>query len=859
MSNLISRKIQFLICMLFTFPAFSQETTIVETDTDRWHKVVIAGKKYNKSAFHNWLWGSHYRKEWATPVKVKIIHLDSIYGGLTPVEKGGGRQTKNLRLEDRKGKQYVLRSIDKTYTGALPGIFQGTFVETIANDQVSVAHPYAAFTVFKMAEAAKIYHTNPSLVFLPGDKKLGEFNEEFSNQLYLLEERPDGDQRKASNFGNSEDVVETEKMMEKITDENVHRVDQAAWVRARLFDMFVGDWGRHEDQWRWATFKNNDLTIYKPIPRDRDQTFTKYDGLIVSKLAASSTVGYLSSFDHTIKDVNKYNYQARHLDRRLANEPSRQTWIDIANDLQQLLTDAIIENSVKQLPPEVYPISGPGIIAKLKSRRDHLLEYANEYYTVLAEEVDIVGSKQNDHFEITNVGTGEVTIQMFKQDNKGNRSGQPFYSRTFLKDETKEIRIFGLDGHDNFNIAYPGKAIKIRIIGGPSKDVFTYTASTENKHIAIYDNVNNQFKTGNKVKINISPDSSVHLYNYNAYKFDKKGFKPGISFSREDRLYVSLGYIIQKQEWRKAPFGNQHEFLVNYSLMQKAFSFQYKALYNQLIGKWNVGFDANYDLVRDMFYLGTGNNSIKSFEDREFYRMRSREVNSGLHFIRPLDSNNTVTVSGLYRSIKILKDSGKFISVNQLTLDPSVYNPQSFAGMQVEYRYEKFNDNNLPTKGFHFSSAGSFTTGLKTSNSFARFTGLAGIYFPVLPNVIAVVRAGAATVTGHPPFYELNRLGGGSSVRGYLRFRFYGKTTFFNQNELQWHIKVKSWLMNGKIGFLGFVDNGRVWQPGEESNIWHNGYGFGVIIAPFNKFSITASYGMSPETNLVHLRVGRSL
>ncbi|HEV8079747.1 MAG TPA: hypothetical protein VGP43_03475, partial [Chitinophagaceae bacterium] len=260
MTNLIIKKAKAIICLLFTFPAFAQETTIVETETDRWHKVVIAGKKYNKSSFHNLIWGSHYRKEWATPVKINIINLDSVYGGLTPVEKGGGRQTKTLRLEDKNGKQYVLRSIDKSYKRALPENFSRTFVETIANDQVSIAHPYSALTIPFMAEAAGIYHTNPQIVLLADDKNLGEFSDEFKNQLYLLEERPDGDQRSAPNFGNSEDVKGTEKMLEKIGKENDHRVDQESWVRARLFDMFLSDWGRHEDQWRWATFKKNDYT-----------------------------------------------------------------------------------------------------------------------------------------------------------------------------------------------------------------------------------------------------------------------------------------------------------------------------------------------------------------------------------------------------------------------------------------------------------------------------------------------------------------------------------------------------------------------------------------------------------------------
>lgn len=853
--NFLMSKTPFIIFLLFTFPVYSQKTTIVDTPTDRWHKVVIPGKQYQRGSLHTMIWGKHYRKEWTIPVKVNIIHIDSAFGGLTPVEKGGGRQTRNLRLEDKNGKQYVLRSIDKTYKRAVPEIFAGTFVETIANDQVSVAHPYAPFTVPIMAEAAKIYHTNPKLVFLPDDKKLGEFNEEFSNQLYLLEERPDSNQRDAPWFGNSEDVIGTEKMMEKVSEENSFRVDQEAWIRARLFDMFLSDWGRHEDQWRWATFKQNDLTIYKPVPRDRDQSYTLFDGLLVRMLAPSAAVGYLQSFDYTIKDIYKYNYQARHLDRRFANEPSLQTWVATAKDLQQLLTDAVIENSVRKLPPEVFPVSGPEIIAKLKSRRDHLVEYANEYYAVLAKEVDIVGSKQNETFEIVKNSTGEVTINMYRGD---NNTGRPIYTRTFLQDETKEIRIYGLDGNDKFNITYPGSAIKVRIIGGPSKDVYSYT-SGENKSVVIYDDNKNDFNTSGKLKLHLSNDSAIHAYDYNAYKFDKKGIKPGINYNVEDRIYVTLGYTVQKQQWRKSPFGYQHDININYSITQKAFSAQYKGIFNQLIGKWNVGLLANYDLVRDVRYAGVGNNTIKSIEDNNYYRMRTREFNSGISFTRPLDSNNTISVSGFYKMVKVLKDDGKFIVINQAPVDPGVYNQHNFTGAKFEYVFENINDKFIPTKGLKFSTSASYTQDLTAKNSFTRFTGLAGFYLPLLRSVILAVKTGGATVSGNPPFYELNKIGGGSTLRGHFRYRFYGKSTFYNQNELQWNINVKSWLMNGKIGLLGFFDNGRVWQPGETSDEWHKGYGFGLMIAPFNKFSFTVSYGMSKEVNLIHLRVGKLL
>jgi hypothetical protein len=114
------------------------------------------------------------------------------------------------------------------------------------------------------------------------------------------------------------------------------------YVRARLFDFFIGDWGRHEDQWRWASFpqrdplgKNDNEKIFKPIPRDRDQAFTKFDGKWLQSAISVADLDHLQSFDNTIKDVTTYGFPARNLDRRVANEPSLKQWIDIAKKLQR--------------------------------------------------------------------------------------------------------------------------------------------------------------------------------------------------------------------------------------------------------------------------------------------------------------------------------------------------------------------------------------------------------------------------------------------------------------------------------------------------------------------------------------------
>lgn len=849
-----------IIFLLSGFYSFSQEIPAVDTSSESYH-VLIAGKQYKKGSLHNRLWGSHYRDEWATPVKVPVLHIDSVYGGLKPILQGGGRQTKTLRLQDAKGKQYVLRSINKTYTKALPEMFRGTFVESVANDQVSIAHPYSALTVPALAQAAKVFHTNPRIIYLADDASLGQYRKDFANQLYLFEERPAGFQGDAANFGNSEDVDGTDKMLKKIFEENDNRVDQEAFIRARLFDMFLSDWGRHEDQWRWATFKENGIKVYRPIPRDRDQAYTKFDGLFVSFGTKAAQLVYLQSVDYTIKDVKGFNFQARHLDRQLANEPSLETWIRIAKDLQQSLTDSIIERAIKYLPPEVYSYSGKEITDKLKSRRNHLVDFANEYYHILAKEVDIAGTQQREVFEITGLSGNEVKVEIYDVNNEGIKKSKPFYSRTFFANETREIRIYGLNGKDRYNVTgNTGDKIKIRIIGGFKEDTYTIAPSFTGNKIQVYDDPKNSFSSISNAKLHLSNDSAIHAFDYNAYKKDFRGLKPGISYNNEDRIYVQLDYRIQKQQWRKEPFGYQHDFIVNYSITQKAFSAQYKGIFNEAIGKWNLGLLADYDAVRDMHYPGIGNNTELLSDVRNYYRFRDREFNAGVSLFRTFGQHHTVSATGFYQWIKVLNDTNKYISDVHGASDPTAFKNDQFAGIRAEYTYETLNDKLFPTKGIRFTTGADFLQNLRdTKKQVAHLNGIFGFYIPIAPSLTLGIKTGAATLTGEPEFYQLNRLGGGPTLRGFLRYRFYGKTAVYNQNELQWNFNVKTYFLSGKMGLLALLDDGRVWQPGETSNKWHVGYGGGLMIAPFNKISFTGTYAISSDGGRLNVRVGRLL
>ncbi|HZH63888.1 MAG TPA: hypothetical protein VEY10_03285 [Flavisolibacter sp.] len=826
-------------------------------DTAAAYQIVAAGTQYNTSPLHQKLWGNHYRKDWNTPVRFKKFYLDTAVGGLTPYQEGGGRQTKSLRLHDAQQREYVLRSVDKDFGRGLPEIYHNTFVEKFLNDQISIAQPYAALTIPLMAEAAKIYHTWPQIVFVPRQKALDTFNARFGNALYLFEQRPDENWAGAKNLANSKNIIGTERLLEKITDDSRHRIDQALYVRSRLFDMLIGDWGRHEDQWRWATVEQGDITVYKPIPRDRDQAYTKFDGLFIRLAKSAAGAGHLQTFDYKIKDITTFNFPARNLDRRVANETTLRQWKAIAYDLQQSLTDEIITASVKQLPPEVFDNTGPVLIAKLKQRKADLVKYATDYYLFLAREVDITGTKETEYFEVTNLPDGNVVVKMFGVDSSDKKDKKPFYERTFLPGETKEIRLYGIGGKDSYEVTGGKKDIRIRVIAGEADDAYKTGPKTI---IKVYDSKSQIMDVSAGTRLYSSGDSASRSYLYQAFNYDKKGAGPVVFYDGDDRLFVGANYKALIHRWRKEPFGQRHNLYARYSINQRALSFGYEGIFNQVAGKWSLLANAYYDLVRWTNFFGLGNNTPVETDNRDFYRVRSKEAWISASFHRQIGRQSVFTIAPFYRYVQLLKNEDRFLAKRFFYGNGSSdYNGKNFVGVQTSLDFQRLNNVLIPTKGIRLSAGVTYTKNLSEWSGFANYSGNLKLFLPLSNRFMMSIENGAATtIDGEPEFYQLNTIGG-SRLRGHRRDRFWGETIFHNNNELHYLWNVRSHLFNGKLGVMTFVDQGRVWKRGEASTTWHNGYGGGITIVPFNKVYLSLQYGVSKEDGTIHLELRRSL
>lgn len=839
--------------LLIVLPGANAQT-VIEKDSVNLPgtTVVYPGKHYSKSGFHNLIFGKHYRREWATAIRVNNFYIDTAYGGLQVLRESGSRQTKGLRLQSKAGKQYVLRSVDKDFGQGLAPIYQGTFISNAAKDQATIGYPGAAVTITPMITAAGIYHTNPVLVFLPKQVALDEFNDTHGDQLYLFEERADDDQHDAPWFGNSKNVIGSTKLFEYIYSDNDHQVDQLSFGKARLFDMMIGDWGRHTDQWRWASFKTDGKVLYKPIPRDRDQVYTTFDGLLpwIATNIAGGT--HLESFSHRIKNIGDFNMPGHHLDIHFANQLTKDQWIDAAKLLQQAVTDSVIEQGMLQLPAPLYKQhSRVTITSHLKSRRDRLPDFAGGYYNYLAKKIAVYGSDEEEVFEINRISDNETGIQVFKIDKNGIIASTPFYSRNIFTNETKEVWLYGFKGKDIFKIkGQPSAGVKIRVIGFTNKDSLMNMAGAADRNTTLHRGNSDLYDTVFQKKIKISP---IIIVTPSVYKLLEDDI---LALFTNPGLHLGLNFIYRPQVWKRDIDEPTHNLSVNYGILRKTFYVNYLGIYPHAVGKFDLLLKAKYDIVAAENFFGVGNETKDSSgigAPNRYYNVFSRRLYGGIGLNLKIKDVHQFNTSVFYQNIKINLDSGNYIS-DKLNTMP-VFEANQYAGIAAGYIYRNVNNQLLPTKGVNYEISAGYIRSVDKKN-IAFFKGMSAFsfYVPMGRLLSFASRVGGATNIGEAPYYYLNELGGNENLRGYARERFYGKTSFYNNNELRLIGNTRNIFFNGKAGVFGFFDNGRVWQPGEHSTKWHMGYGAGALIAPFNKFILMAAYGLSADGNQLLLK-----
>jgi hypothetical protein len=819
---------------------------------------VIADKGFLKSGTKRWFLGNHYRKEWLTPVRVQQVNLDTLYGGMTARKEGGGKQTRSLRLDfdSVKEKQMVIRSMEKFPDRALPPELVGSAVSYFAKDQITTSHPYGALVVPPLATAAGIYHTNPKIVYLEHSSRLKQYDSLYGGRLYILEERAHGNWSQAPNFGYSSNIISTEDLLKELLKNAGNIVDQRSFLRARLLDILIGDWDRHEEQWDWASFSEDNKTIYRPIPKDRDQAFAKLDGVAPWIATRKWFLRRIKNFDYTISDVEGLSFQARNLDRLLLNTLEWQDWQKEVTFVQSVWTNELLDSAVKKLPPELYPFSGEDIKHKLQKRRDDLVKYAHQYYQALAKEVRWVGTNDRDEFVVNTVSDSVFSIQQWR---RKKDTSLLVRQRIFTSKETKEIQLYGMQDDDVFRVT--GKyhlSARIRWIGGEGTNQYLDQRSApKGKRILLYDSSSQSVVSKGQLTTKKRFDSSTHKYRYLDYNYSVVApvLLPG--YNTDDGVLLGGGVLWRKRGWGHELFAQEHYLAANHAFNTGAYNFLYSGIFRKAIGSWDLLIKGEVNQPNYVLnFYGLGNNTELPAESKSFNKVRVKQLILSSGVQKVIAKKHTVSLLGEFYSTKVEDWDGRFVSASNPLIDSSNFSRVHWYGATGNYTFSSLNDRFFPTRGIEWKNS------LHYAYSFGKdrywFNSLSSIsaYLP-LGKLVFTSRIGGAVLYGKPQFFQYNQLSGLENLRGYRRSRFSGKSMVYNNNELRLPLAdLNGYIFRGKIGLSAFTDDGRVWMPEEQSSTWHVGYGGGLWYIPYNRLSFTATYARSQEGNTVLVKTG---
>jgi hypothetical protein len=790
--------------------------------------VVVPGARYGANWLHRLLFGGQWRDEWTTPVRVETLDLGSFDGGLQPERRGGGQQTKSLRLKSANGNAWTFRSVDKDPARALDPELRESKVAELFRDLTSTAHPVAALVVASLLEEVDVLHSAPQLFVMPDDARLGEFRD-FAGMLGLLEQRP------RVGYAGANKVLATLDLFARLEGRSDERVDARAYLRARLIDILVGDWDRHVSQWRWLRFDEDGKRVWRPMPFDRDQALSRFDGIFPS--VAEYYTKQLASFHEGYPAIDKLTYSGRYIDRRFLVLLERAEWQAVAADVVRRLTDGTIADAVRRLPPELYARSGAQIEAALRARRDALRIESDSFYELLARDVDVHGTEQPDRAVIRRSPDGGVELTLSACDAAtGEAVAPPYFHRTFHAGETSEIRLYLLGGADR--IVEEGErdgGIRVHIVRGDAAEGVKRGEASRARAEG----------TGARGDGETVDDEDGLQRRYEVFRdwgADWLVF-PQLSYDGTRGLFAGARLELTQFGFGRDPFADRMSFAAAWStaLSQPRLEYSLDLRTRSPVGVLAYVAYSGVDLAN---FFGLGNESVRdpALASRDFYRVPEH------HFVlRPLA---TVALLGPLRG----RAGAAFEYFSNQANGPNAasgaygYGKMALASAELSLAVDTRSGTLTRRRGLAAdASVRYYPPWLDNAAGFtkARAEASALLGSDLASPVLLGLRVGGEKNWGRYPFFAAAFIGGatlpspldvtgssgGNLLHGYDLNRFAGDASVVANVDLRIPLGRYSTILPLRYGVLGVADVGRVFLSKETSSRWHPGAGGGAWLA----------------------------
>ena len=839
-----------LVTAWFAAAPLVAQTPVAETPAPT-RRILAPGPQYRASGLHRFLLGTEYRELWTTPIDVAVLDLNTFAGGIKALGKTGGQETKTLKFGTPDGRQFFFRSIDKDPSLTLPVELRGTVAARVVQDQIKSANPTAPLVVGRLMEAAGILHNTPQLFVLPDDPGLGEFRADFAGLLGFLEERVGGS-GPAAHWHGASDIIDSDTLFARLDRSADDRVNARALLTARLFDVFIGDWDRHRDQWRWARFGDSLPRRWLPIPLDRDQAFVKYDGLLLG--IARQSVPQLVNFGPGYADMVGQTWNGRDLDRRILPELEIDAWDSVSLALQRAFSDSVIVEAVHLLPPPHYALIGPALESWLRHRRDLLPEAARHYYHVLAGQVDVHGTAESDFATITREPDGSVSLALMRR----SPDSTTYYLRRFSPGETRDLRLFLGKGDDTAVVRGEGSGITLRVLGEAGADWLVDSARAGANRFYDVDAVSDR-TSGRASKIDRRPYAPPASRDSNPPPPRDWGhrWQPATwaSFGPDLGLFVGGVRTLTVFGFRKDPFASRHRFRLGFATGPTTFRADYRGEFRRENSRMYTEVDLRASGIDVIRFNGFGNEIAAPGSD-EFYRVTQDQFSVAPSIALPLASRVTLGVGPTLKYVSTDNRPGRFLA----TLNP--YGSGNFGelGAQATLRLDTRNRRTAATHGAEIELGGTVHPAWwDAREAFGDVHGEATAYLspPAPLDPTFSFRVGGRKLWGAYPFFESAFIGGPATVRLGRENRFAGDASVYGSAELRLALARILLVVPADFGVFGLADGGRVYLAGESSRKWHHAVGGGLWIAFLNRANtLSVAAAASEERTRIYVQAG---
>ena len=806
-------------------PLFAQQT-----------QKAVAGSEYAAAGTaRRWL-GDGYRDIWTAPFDAPVLNLSTEAGGLEPVRQVGQLQTAGLALRGADGRSYTFRSLHKEPERILPPEWRNSWPAKLLRDATSATHPGAAVILPVLAEAAGIPHTQPRLVVMPDDPRLGQFRATFANQLGTFEEYPTAGSGNRPGFHGATAIISSSDLWTRWLQGPENRIDSRAFLRARILDLFVENYDRRRGQWRWMQIAGQ--KGWEPFPEDPDMVFVRHDGLVAAAMRPRQPT-LLEFSDKFTSDLEGPTRNAAEVDRWLLSDLDLAVFEQTARELQAAWTDEVIDRAVGQMPPEWRAIDNGFLGRALRARRAALVPYVQHFYRFLAHEVDVHLTDRDERISMTASDDGATVIAV-----TAAGAASPYYSRRFLPRETQEVRLYLHGGDDRVERSARTGSVHIRLIAdGGQKVVDSADGSSEvwaDSGQVTGRKLNQEGPWTNPEPIKDAP--WLEPRNFGSWKI----WEPTLWVGPDVGLVVGAWLTKTIYGFRSTPYAQQHTIGGAWAFGDMSGKLEYDGRFKRPASPLGFGLRAFASGIEQINFFGLGNETP---EQTNRQRFRSQQT---MLFTEPavrlaLSPRLTAVLGPQIRYSRSGEKQGSLLA------EQAPYGTGDFGLVALHGALD------LDTRNTTKTSLLAVATGAATGESadLPPGRGLRAVASAsVIPAAWSVketygavdaflagyvgsehaqlaARVGGQRLFGTYPWFDAAFIGGRND-RGYHSHRFAGDASLYSNVELRTYFGRPHFesIFPVRLGLVAFVDAGRVWLEGENSRRWHPSAGGGLLLKP---------------------------